>query len=258
MKFSSLFRLVALGLICFFSAGVLAYDQTLLVGGYPFPPYVEAQGQDGFKGATLDLLQLLNDHQSEVEFVFVPVAAFSRWQSFRQHRFDAVFFESPQWGWDKENVVFSEPMATDRDVYIAMASEGRDQSYFDSIENAHLIVTRGYHYGFAGYRTDEDWLEEHYDIDFSPNLAAGLEMLSRGRGDIAVLNESYLRAKGLLEAGSTFLISDRSDHEYELGMILRQTAVVDMTWLEAQLKALKEAGKLAPVEERWGIRFVDF
>lgn len=244
------------------SATLLAageHERTLQVGGYPYPPYVENLGSTEFDGATLDLLEQLNDWQTRIEFEFVPVAAFSRQLSFRQERFEVMFFESPNWGWSGEAVVMSEPIARDRDLYVALDKPGRDQSYFDRIRERHLIATRGYHYGFAGYRTDETWLQDHFEIDFAPSLGAILEMLKRERGEVAVLNESYLRARrnnGLDMSG--LLISEQADHAYELSVVAREDAELDMDWLLEQLRQMRAAGLLEPIEHRWGIRFTDF
>lgn len=249
--------LVALGLVV--SVPVAAHQQSVLVGGYPYPPFVERRGASEYEGATLDLLEALNAWQTTVDFQFVPVAAFSRQLSFRQHRFDVMFFESPGWGWASEAVSVSEPIARDRDLYLALDKRQRDQSFFDSIEDRQLIATRGYHYSFADYQTDEAWLKANFDITFSPNLMASLEMLERERGEVAVLNESFLRSRenrGLDLSG--FLLSEKIDHAYRLGVVVRDDGPVELTWLIEQLRAMREAGRLTPIEQEWGVRFTDF
>ncbi|GGX68400.1 ABC transporter substrate-binding protein [Saccharospirillum salsuginis] len=240
-------------------AAVEAYERTVLVGGYPYPPYVVGHASEEPSGATVDVLDQLNEWQSRIEFKFVPVAAFSRELSFRQGRFEAMFFESPDWGWRDESVNISHPIAVDRDVYVALDKEDRGQGFFDDIHKKHLIATRGYHYGFASYRTDEQWLQDQFTIDFAPSLAAGLEMLMRERGEVAVLNESYLRARrneGL--DMSDLLVSERADNTYRLSVLVSQGAELEMEWLLSQLRELRAAGLLKPIEQRWGIQFTDF
>lgn len=238
---------------------VEAYERTVLVGGYPYPPYVVGRSAETISGATVDVIDQLNDWQSKIEFQFVPVAAFSRELSFRQGRFEAMFFESPEWGWHDESVSVSDPIAVDRDVYVALNKEGRDQEFFDNIDQKHLIATRGYHYGFASYRTDEKWLNEQFTIDFAPSLAAGLEMLMRERGEVVVLNESYLRARQNQGLDiSQLLVSERADHAYQLGVLVSKGADLDLDWLLMQLRELRAAGLLKPIEQRWGIQFTDF
>ena len=254
---SRLVLVILVGLMPF--SATEAYERTVLVGGYPYPPYVVGRGTEPFRGATVDVLEQLNDWQSRIEFQFVPVAAFSRELSFRQGRFEAMFFESPDWGWRDESVSISDPIATDRDLYVALDKDDRDQRFFDDIHKKHLIATRGYHYGFASYRTDEQWLQEQFTIDFAPSLAAGLEMLMRERGEVAVLHESYLRARenqGL--DMSQLLVSEREDNAYQLSVLVSTGAGLDMDWILTQLRELREAGQLERIEQRWGIRFTDF
>lgn len=228
--------------------------RVVLVGGYLFPPYVIEDPLNGYIGASLDLVELLNQNQRTFHFEFIPIAAYSRQQAWNNERYDVILFESPHWQWQQESVNFTLPFAMDRDLYIALAEEGRDQAIFNQVDELRIIGTRGYHYGFAGYVTDEAALQEQFQIAFAPSVEASLTMLERGRGDLTLMNESYIRvlaAQGRIN--ESHLISERADHSYELALGVRPGLEVTAAWFEAQLQTLFEQGDLLALAQRWGL-----
>lgn len=246
-------------LLMVYPGWVLAHDYRIVVGGYVFPPYLSIDENGRFRGATHDLLTRLNSVQDQFEFRLSPVTATSRYQTYQQQRFDVIFFESPDW-WAEhsENIHFTPPIAYDRDLYIALAAVGRGQSYFDDLNQRRLIVSSGYHYGFADNEVDEAMLRSRFDISFAPDHHSSLLMLERGRGDVALVNESYLKTlRQQNEALPSILVAEQPDREYSLAIGIRPDALVSREWLFDCLNQMASNGDLATIEARWGIRFAD-
>ena len=232
-------------------------SRVVLVGGYIFPPYVIEEAPERYSGATLELIELLNQSQNTFHFEFIPIAAHSRQHTWRNERYDVILFESPHWQWQQEDIGFTQPFAEDRDLYIALAEPGRDQTVFNAIDEMRIIGTRGYHYGFAGYVTDEAALQERFQITFAPTLEVTLNMLERGRGDLTLINESYIRvlsAQGRID--QSHLISEKADHTYELGIGVRPGQGLAIEWFEEQVNRLFEQGDLSELAQRWGLNLL--
>ena len=249
--------LAALLMVC--PGWVLAHDYRIAVGGYVFPPYLSMDENGRFQGATHDLLTRLNSVQDQFEFRLSVVTATSRYQTYHQQRFDLIFFESADWWVDSEDDIrFTPPIAYDRDLYVALSQADRDQRFFDRLHELRLIVSSGYHYGFADNEVDEEALRSRFNISFAPDHESSLLMLERGRGDVALVNESYLKSRSQHgEELPPMLIAEQPDREYRLAIGIRPDALVSPEWLFDCLNQMASNGDLARIEARWGIRFAD-
>lgn len=226
------------------------------VGGYEFPPFVETRA-DGPAGLTLDLIDLFNRSQSDYEFRFVSVSARRRYGDLQDGRFDAMFFESPDWEWAARGlpVDFSDVFLTGGEVFIAQATPGRGQDYFDNLKGKRLVGILGYHYRFAGFDADPERLARAFDIKLVNSHASGIEMVALGRKDIAVVTDAYLWAYLSRNPAvkNKLLVSDRHDQDYHHRVLVRRGGPVTVDRINALLARLGESGALDTLWRKAGV-----
>lgn len=194
--------------------------ETIRIGGYPFPPFVEViDGQPG--GLTLDLIAAANKAQTRYRLEFVPTVAQQRYAGLEGGRFDLILFESPDWGWPREKIAVAATLHEGSEIYVALAEPGRDQNFFGSLAERRIAIVRGFHYGFAGMRTGGAATDGRFDILETPEPGDSLQAVLDGEAEIAVLNDVFL--KRLLtevpEMKETLLIGDTPDQRYSQAVI---------------------------------------
>jgi polar amino acid transport system substrate-binding protein len=230
--------------------GVVAHaKEQIRVGLYHFPPFVVNEG-DQVGGLASELLALMNTHQEEFEFVPVATSPSTRHEILSLGRCDISMFEQAEWGWENYDVDITEPFLDGSEVYIALAKPDRDQRYFDSFDDKTMIGVKGYHYRFANYNSNRDYLEQHFNMQLTPSNLGSIQMVLQGqRGDIAVVTRSFLGQflKDHPEQKERLLVSEKLDQTYHLSAVLRKGISLDIATLNALIKTLIEDGSLAPL-----------
>lgn len=140
-----------------------SFSVTLVkVGGYTFPPYINSHNvNEKQNGLTFELIKELNNIQKEFKFEFVPTASSRRYIDYKKNSFDFIFFEDISWGWKDYDVVASRLIVKDEEIYIAKNKDGRDESYFEDKKNKKFVGIKGYHYAFANFNSDVDFLKKN-------------------------------------------------------------------------------------------------
>lgn len=247
--------LPALLLLAALAATPAAARDPVVVGGYAFPPYVETAANARPSGLTIDLIDALNRMQDRYEFRFFLTTPTRRYQDFGAGRFDALLFEMPEWGWQGIPVQVSPQIATDGEVYIALAQAGRGQGFFDEVGSRRIAGILGYNYGFAGFRSDPEELRKRFDIVLVNDHAATIELVLRGRVEIGVVTESFL-ARHLAtrpEDRGRLLISQRRDQVYSHRVLARPGLVPSADEIAGMIAAADRRGLLAPLWQRHGL-----
>ncbi len=233
-------------------AEAVSSPKRVLVGGYPFPPFVDKAG-----GVTLDLIAAMNAFQSDYQFVFVPTSAGRRYKDLADGRFSLIFFESQAWGWDSRQVEQSRVyLRGDGEVYVALAADGRNQKFFDNLGQRSLIGVNGYHYGFADFNADQKALNKKFRITFADDSEAMMRMLIKQRGEVAVVTRSYLQSylQTHSEFKDKFLISTRMDQAYSHTVLLRAgQSSPSVQEIDKLLDAMERAGVLKKLWHKYGI-----
>lgn len=227
----------------------------VVVGGYAFPPYVEIAAGATPSGLTLGLVEALNRAQDRYEFRFFLTTPTRRYQDFAAGRFDAMLFEMPEWGWQGIPVQVSPQIASDGEVYIALAAAGRDETFFDDVGGRRIAGILGYNYGFAGFRNDPDELRKRFDIVLVNDHAATIELVLRGRVEVGVVTESFL-ARHLVarpEDRGRLLISQRRDQVYSHRVLARPGLVPSADEIARMIADADRDGLLAPLWQRHGL-----
>ena len=245
--------LVVLGLL---AAQPLLAAQLVKVGAYHFPPYVIKPESERPGGLLPELLQALNQLQSDYRFSLVATSTMRRYRDLESGRFDLILFESSQWGWQDTLHAALNLHIEDAEVYVARARPGRDQSYFDELKGKRLALYNGYHYGFADFNSDQQFLTEHFDARLTYSHDSNLVMLMRDRADIAVITHSYLRLyqDRHPELRAAFLVSQRVDQFYRHQALFRPQAPVSPERFAELLQALNSDGRLDRLLRRYHLQ----
>src|SRR5690606_9550200 len=137
----------------------------------------------------------------------------------------------------------------DAEVYVARARPGRGQEYFSELKGKRLALYSGYHYGFANFNADQDFLTREYGAVLTYSHDSNLLMLLRDRADIAVITPSYLDIyrQRHLEESAELLVSERVDQAYHRLALLRPHGPRSSQALAMVLQAVRDNGRLEQV-----------
>lgn len=252
-------RGVSLGVLWFsvvslFSTPVLA-AQTVQVAGAHFPPYVNKPESAEASGLLPEMLDALNGLQADYRFVMRPTAIPRRFRDFQQGRIDLAVFENPDWGWQDIPGARIDLGLEDAEIFVAKAEPGRTQHFFDALAGKRLALYNGYHYGFAGFNADPEFLQRQFNAQLTYSHDSNLRMLLRGRADIALVTRSYFNAyleHNPKQSGS-FLASERLDQRYLHYALLRPEAPISAAKFSELLDRLRAHGDLQRIFGRYGV-----
>lgn len=251
--FKGLLFLFTLALACTTQAAV-----DVRVGAYHFPPYVVKPEGDHVGGLLPELLQALNQLQSDYRFTLVATSTMRRYRDLQSGRFDLILFESPGWGWQGIAHTALDLHIEDAEVYVARLQPGRDEHYFDDLSGKRMALYSGYHYGFADFNSDKQVLTQQYNAVLTYSHDSNLIMLLRGRADVAVVTRSYLRAyqQRYPEQSSALLVSQRVDQVYQHQALLRPQSAISPQAFSDLLKQLNRDKQLEQLLGRYHLREV--
>lgn len=226
------------------------------VGGYPYAPFVVKLSDSHYEGLTLDLITKLNEIQQEVKFIFVPTSAANRYKALDLGRFSLMLFEDTKWGWSTDNIKMTAPFLGGGEVYVALRKAGRDQHFFDDPSRHHLIGVTGYHYGIGQFNADPVYLHRRLNITLFKDNISALQALLKERGEVAILNISYLNQYLLAhpDTAERLLISQKWDQHYQHRAILHPAAPITPAQLEQWLAALQQKGELDRLWTKYGVQ----
>jgi len=228
-------------------------EQLVRVGAYHFPPYaVKPEGQTS-EGLVPELLAAFNRVQNDYRFELTATSVARRYRDFEQARFDLILFESPSWGWQNTTMESVDMHIDDAEVYVARAEPGRDQSYFNDLKGKRMALYSGYHYGFADFNADQDYLIRHFNAVLTYSHDSNLLMLLRDRADIAVITRSYLQIyrERYPEEGGALLVSERIDQAYHHHALLRPGSPITPQAFATLMETMRANGQLGQLLSRY-------
>jgi polar amino acid transport system substrate-binding protein len=244
-------------LIVFFGASPLYSSvQTINVGGYYFPPFVDQNEQLQYVGVSIDLIEEMNKFQNTFLFKFVPTSPKRRYASFDNNEFDLIMFENIAWGWREKPVIASNIILDGGEVYITNASITKNQRYFEEFKGKSIGVILGYHNGFSGFDANEKYLKEQYDIKFSLSHERNINRVLSNRVDISVVSISYLNNYLKLhpEVKNKLLISDKFDQFYQHTFLLHENSDMSIEQVNNLLGKMQKAGLLQKIWNKYGLQ----
>ncbi len=232
-----------------------AAPTTVKVGGYLFPPFI-GQYKNEIKGITIDLIKLLNESQDEFLFKFQLTSSKRRYKDYENGEYDLLFFENLQWGWKDYDMEASNVILHGGEVFIAHAAKGRTQEYFKDISGKKILGILGYHYKFADFKTDREYLQTKFNVELRTNHESNILSISkRDLPQLAIVTKSLLTQyfKKFPQAKERILVSNELDQKYEHTILLRSNKQLTKDKLNQILKSLSESGKLKKLWDSYGI-----
>jgi ABC-type amino acid transport substrate-binding protein len=232
--------------VCLLMALPALAGEPVRVGAYHFPPYVVKPESAQPEGVLPELLAAINALQSNYRFTLVPTSVTRRYRDLQSGRFDLILFESPGWGWQSTAHTSLDLQIQDAEVYVALAEPGRDQRYFDQLKGKRLALYSGYHYGFAGFNANQQFLREQHEAVLTYSHDSNLLMLMRGRADIAVITRSYLQRyqSRYPKRSEALLVSKRVDQVYQHHALFGENSALTPQAFAELLLALNQDGQL--------------
>ncbi len=250
-------RLLTLFLFLTAIASPLIAREQVKIGAAHFLPFIDARRGNPVGGAITDLVVALNQVQSDFQFTIVKTSPEYRHAEFKRGLHDASMFDSIDWGWDKTMVDASRPYLKGGEVYITLAIPGRDDSFFSKFEEKIMIGMAGYHYAFADYNADAEFLRKNYKMRFTKSNAGSVKMVLAGnRGDIAVVSQSFINqylSKNPKDR-QKILISKKYDQEYHHTIVIRKGMELTIEKLNEYLTQLEASGALSKIWEKHQIK----
>jgi ABC-type amino acid transport substrate-binding protein len=243
-----------LGLI----APICVAAEQIKVAAAHFPPYVVGPEGGETTGLLLDVVAALNRVQSQYQFVVLPTSLPRRFRDLQQGRVDLALFENPGWGWQGLPHVSVDLGLEDAEVFVAKRVDGREQSYFRHLDGKRLALFNGYHYAFAQFNADPQYLAEHYSATLTYSHNSNLMMVVRDRADIALVTRSYLAdfMTRHPDIASQLLVSDRIDQIYHHMAILRPEAPISGEALQGLLQQVRDSGEMARIFQPYRVLMV--
>lgn len=252
MRTASRLLWVALGAIWILPTSAA---QLVRVGAAHFPPYTVRPEAGADTGLLPQLVEALNQSQSDYQFVLVPTSIPRRFGDFKQGRIDMAIFENPDWGW-KEIAHSSVDMGLeDAEIFVAQRSPDHQQNYFADLKGKRLALFSGYHYAFANFNADPKYLADNYNATLTYSHDSNLLMVLRDRADIALVTRSYLSDYLLRnrKVADQLLVSERVDQVYHHYALLRPTAPISGEAFGNLLKRLRENGEMLKIFDPYKI-----
>ncbi|MDM3888923.1 ABC transporter substrate-binding protein [Pseudomonas sp. BCRC 81390] len=228
------------------------------VGAAHFPPYTVRPEKGADTGLLPQLVDALNRAQQQYRFILVPTSIQRRFGDFQQGRTDMAIFENPEWGWQQIAHQTVDMGLEDAEVFVARQANGRDQHYFDDLRGKRLALFNGYHYAFAGFNSDPDYLRKVYNATLTYSHDSNLLMVQAGRADIALVTRSYLSDFLARNPASReqLVSSQRIDQVYHHYALLRPGAPIGGQSFATLLRGLRDSGELARIFEPYRITLV--
>ncbi|QBG37286.1 transporter substrate-binding domain-containing protein [Litorilituus sediminis] len=230
--------------------------EEIRIGVYDFPPYVFMS--DKVSGITIEMIAKMNQLQNDYEFVAVPTTSRRRYSDFKKNKFDVLMFESKKWGWEGYPVVASKPFVSGGELYVTKADKQKTQAYFNHFEQKVMVGVLGYHYQFANFSADLDYLDKHFNIIQTDSQKRSIELILNNRGDIAVLSKAYLNYhfSNSPEDKAKLLISDKFDQIYRHTILIRQPSKITIEYVNNLLEQMKRKASLDFLWQQYGLEVI--
>ena len=224
--------------------------KTVIVGVYPFSPYVNYDPP--MTGITIDFIKLLNETQDEFLFVAKDISPRRRYEMMKNKNIDIMIFEDTMWEWSGKNVGFSNQFVIngipfhDGELYVALKEKTQNQSYFNNLKDKKLLITHGYHYSFANFNSDEAFLKSNFNVDICLDPEGVIKKLLKYRGDIGLIDKALLNRyiKNNPQDKDKFFVSKKLDAEYHFVFIVGNHSPITKKQINMLISKLEKNGKL--------------
>lgn len=245
-----------LALLCILLSFSVMADEVarkkIKVGGYFWPPFVELQSRN-YQGMTLDLIDAANAIQGDFEFEFVLTTPANRYKDFYHHKFDLIFFEDINAGWNAYPVSASKPLAKGTELFIALNKTGRNQTFFQDLPEKSISAVKGLPYSFTDHSTNDEYLKENFNIRFHDIPDQVLQDVLDGKSEIGVINSLALERAVLRnpKIKNNLLIGKKIDHDFVLSILARDNGQISIEQVNVMIDRLNKEGILEKLWEQY-------
>ncbi|KNH28749.1 ABC-type amino acid transport substrate-binding protein [Pseudomonas sp. F-14 TE3623] len=232
--------------------------QLVRVGAAHFPPYTVRPESGADTGLLPQLVEALNQLQTDYRFELVPTSIPRRFNDFKEGRVDMAIFENPDWGWKDIPHTLVDMGLEDAEIFVAQKKPDRDENYFKDLTGKRLALYSGYHYEFANFNADPKYLADAYKATLTYSHDSNLLMVLRGRADIALVTRSYLSDYLLRneKVGEQLLVSQRIDQVYHHYALIRPQAPITGEAFGKLLQGLRDNGQMLKIFNPYKIALV--
>lgn len=162
-------------------------DIHILVEDSYFPIVVNSRDAQGL---AFEFATLLNEYQHEYNFIIDALPAKRFKKRVKAKEFDSVFLMATAWMPSEVQpyLVKSSFSVTVTSRFYALKESAHDQAYFDNFEQLTKIGVLGYSYKFAGFNTDEYFLNTTHKMTLTTGEVNVAKMILLKRADIGIMN----------------------------------------------------------------------
>ncbi|WP_417812917.1 hypothetical protein [Thalassospira alkalitolerans] len=221
---------------------------TVKVGAYEYGVvyFFEDKNPTGF---AFEMVSALNAIQSTYYFELVETSSRRRYSDLASGMFDMLLLESPDWGWRDQNVVYSNQIVTEHDLYVARRKDIPGAGWFNDVTKHTILGVLGFHYGFANFKADPDYLNAHFNMSLLYNEQQVLDKLLAGDGDVAVLSAGFL-ARGFQrrpELSNQIFMGPKQVSSSHLLSVMSYDSAISVADYNALINILHIQGNLAEI-----------
>lgn len=219
------------------------------VGAYEYGVvYFFEEGEP--KGLVPALITLMNRMQDDYHFELAETSSRRRYQAIEQGEVDLVLLESAEWDWPDYDVLLSNPIVREKDIYLALSNRTDTQELFSDVTAHRLLCVLGFHYGFADYNADPEYLRDNFNVSLHYNEGEVLAGLFANEAPIAIVSAGFL-ARQLVDdprLRDRIVIADQPDATYDLVSVLSKDSAISLDAFNALIAELLATGE---VERLW-------
>lgn len=216
---------------------------------------------DNQTGLTIDVINALNSVQNDYQFVVLALPVKRKYESIQQGWIDIVVWDNPNWGWDEKSVVKSMPLVVSKDLFITLKTATRNQAYFNDLTTKSLIGINGFHYRFADFETNIAELKRRFKINLVRNEQDAINMVLKGRGEIAIVNDVSLAwfLKRNTDAANKLLVSSKYDTKFERYFLIpKSTHKITAKMINRYLQLADKQGLLTAAYRKYAVPKPEF
>ena len=192
------------------------------------------------------LIGLLNGLQDDYEFQLVETSSRRRYKALVDGDVDLLLLESAQWDWQDYAVQFSEKIVTEKDVYVTQSSTAKTDDPFADVTNQSILCVLGFHYGFAKFNSDPEFLKRSYDVLLRYNEKEVLNGVLAREAPIGIVSAGFL-ARELAATpglGDLITVGVQPDAMYDLVSVIANQSVISVADFNQMIEKLQATGEV--------------